>query len=154
LDSFPSIKLRYCLPYRYPTAAQCRVGTAAVAHMVDMVRMVDMARMGDMGTTARTDTAAGDTDDTAGDTDDTVDDTVAADDTVDDTVECGMAAVDDTPADGMAAVGGMPVGGMPVDDTPVPDGTAADADDMELPLVRLLAGLSCLSKLERLLGSA
>jgi hypothetical protein len=101
-----------------------------------------------------------------------MDDTaVCMDDTVGDTV--GGMPVGDT-VGGMPAgdtAGGMPAGdtadGMPADDRPV-DGTLADdtvpvdgmvpvddtADDMELPLVRLLSGLSCLSKLERLLGPA
>jgi hypothetical protein len=59
----------------------------------------------------------------------------------DDTAE--RTAVDGT------AVGGTAVAGTPVDDTPV-DGTV----DMEMPWLRLLSGLSCLSRLECLLGVA
>jgi hypothetical protein len=155
LDSLPSIELRDCLAaYRYPTAAQCKVRTAAVARMVDMACTAAVARTDD---TART---AARMDDTAGRTgavarmDDTAaaarrDDTAAAarmDDTAavartDDTAE--RTAVDGT------AVGGTAVAGTPVDDTPV-DGTV----DMEMPWLRLLSGLSCLSRLECLLGVA
>ena len=121
MDSSPSIELRNCLTaYRYPTAAQCRAGTAAarmVLRTVARMARTASARMAD--TAVCMDDTVGDTGDTVGDTGDTAD---------------GM------PVDGMAAGA-------------VPDGTAVDADDMELPLVRLLSGLSCLSKLERL-GSA
>jgi hypothetical protein len=147
MDSFPSIELRNCLTaYRYPTAAQCRGGTAAARMVLHTV-----ARMARTASVCMADTAVC-MDDTVGDTGDTVGDTadgMPAGGTAD-----GMPAgdtADGMPVDGMAAgVDDMVAG---VDDTPVPDGTAVDADDMELPLVRLLSGLSCLSKLERL-GSA
>jgi hypothetical protein len=164
LDSLPSIELRDCLAaYRYPTVAQCKVRTAAVARMVDMACTAAVARTDDTArTAARMDDTAGRTgavarmDDTAAAarTDDTAaaartDDTAAAarmDDTAavartDDTAE--RTAVDGT------AVGGTAVAGTPVDDTPV-DGTV----DMEMPWLRLLSGLSCLSRLECLLGVA
>jgi hypothetical protein len=106
LDSFPSIELRHsielrqCLAaYRYPTAAQGKVSTAAArtaAHMDDTADTA-VARMDDMAVARMDDTAA------------RMDDTAAV------------------PVDGMP-VGGTPVGGMPVDGMPVGgmpvDGTA------------------------------
>jgi septal ring factor EnvC (AmiA/AmiB activator) len=109
LDSFPSIELRHsielhqCLAaYRYPTAAQGKVSTAAArtaarkaarkaAHMDDTADTA-VARMDDMAVARMDDTAA------------RMDDTAAV------------------PVDGMP-VGGTPVGGMPVGGMPV-DGTA------------------------------
>ena len=114
MDSFPSIELRHsielrqCLAaYRYPTAAQGKVSTAAARTAARKAARKAARRAAHMDDTA--DTAVARMDDMAVAR---MDDTVAR---MDDTA----ARMDDTaavPVDGMP-VGGTPVGGMPVDGT-------------------------------------